>query len=54
MQGNGKSDQSGYTPSLGELTQTSGSYFKDMQQAFAASTQGERILARASLKAAQI
>ena len=31
MQGNDKSDRSGYTPSLGELAQTSGSYFKDMQ-----------------------
>ena len=38
--------------SLGELAQTSGSYFKDMQYAFAASTQGEGVLARASLKAA--
>ena len=27
----GKSDQSGYTLSLGELAQTLGSYFKDMQ-----------------------
>ena len=31
MQGNDKSDWSGYTPSLGELAQTLGSYFKDMQ-----------------------
>ena len=31
MQGNNKSDWSGYTPSLGELAQTLGSYFKDMQ-----------------------
>ena len=31
MQGNNKSDWSGYTASLGELAQTSGSYFKDMQ-----------------------
>ena len=31
MQGNDKSDWSGYTLSLGELAQTSGSYFKDMQ-----------------------
>ena len=31
MQGNDKSNWSGYTPSLGELAQTSGSYFKDMQ-----------------------
>ena len=54
MQGNDKSNQSGYTLSLGELAQTSGNYFKDMQQAFAASTQGEGVLARASLKAAQV
>ena len=31
MQGNDKSDWSGFTQSLGELAQTSGSYFKDMQ-----------------------
>ena len=31
MQENDKSNWSGYTPSLGELAQTSGSYFKDMQ-----------------------
>ena len=31
MQGNDKSDWSVYTPSLGELAQTLGSYFKDMQ-----------------------
>ena len=31
MQGNDKSDWSGYTLSLGELAETSGSYFKDMQ-----------------------
>ena len=31
MQGNDKSDWSGYTQSLGELAQTSGSYFKDIQ-----------------------
>ena len=31
MQGNGKSNWSGYTSILGELAQTSGSYFKDMQ-----------------------
>ena len=31
MQGNNKSDSSGYTLSLGELTQISRSYFKDMQ-----------------------
>ena len=31
MHGNGNSNWSGYTPSLGELAQTSGSYFKDMQ-----------------------
>ena len=31
MQGNDKSNWSGYTLSLGELAQTSGSYFKDMQ-----------------------
>ena len=52
MQGNYKNVWSGYTPSLGELAQTSGSYFKDMQQAFAISTQGEGVLARANLKAA--
>ena len=52
MQGNNKSDWSGYTPFLGELAQTSGSYFKDMQYAFAASTQGEGVLARGSHKAA--
>ena len=37
--------------SMGELAQTS-SYLKDMQEAFAASTQGEGVLARASHKAA--
>ena len=31
MQGNNKSDWSGYILSLGELAQTSGRYFKDMQ-----------------------
>ena len=31
MQGNDNSNWSGYTLSLGELAQTSGSYFKDMQ-----------------------
>ena len=31
MQGTDKSDWSGYTPSWGELAQTSGSYFQDMQ-----------------------
>ena len=30
MQGNEKSDWSGYTPSLGGLAQTLGSCFKDM------------------------
>ena len=52
MQGNDKSDWSGYTPALGELAQTLGSYFKDMQYAFAASIQGEGVLAKPSLKAA--
>ena len=51
LQGNDKSNWSGYTLSLGELAQNSGSYFKDMQEAFAASTQDERVLARASLNA---
>ena len=31
MQGNDENHRSGYTLSLGELAQTSGSYFKDMQ-----------------------
>ena len=31
MQWNNKNNWSDYTPSLGELAQTSGSYFKDMQ-----------------------
>ena len=31
MQGNNQSNWSDYTLSLGELAQTSGSYFKDMQ-----------------------
>ena len=31
MQGTSKSDWSGYNLCLGELAQTSGSYFKDMQ-----------------------
>ena len=31
MQGNDKSDWSGYTPSLEGLAQTLGSYFKDRQ-----------------------
>ena len=31
MQGNDKSDWSGYILSFGELSQTLGSYFKDMQ-----------------------
>ena len=31
MQGKDKSNWSGYTLALGELAQTSGSYFKDMQ-----------------------
>ena len=38
--------------SLGGLAQILGSYFRDMQQTFAASIQGEGVLAKASLIAA--
>ena len=47
-----KSGWTGYIPYLGGLAQILGSYFKDMQEPFAASIQGEGVLAKASLKAA--
>ena len=42
----GKSGWTGYTPYLGGLAQTLVSYFKDMQWTFAASIQGEGVLAK--------
>ena len=42
----GKSGWTGYTPYLGGLAQILGRYFKDMQWTFAASIQGERVLAK--------
>ena len=46
LQIKGKSGWTGYTPYLGGLAQILGSYFKDMQQTFAASIQGEGVLAK--------
>ena len=48
----GESGWTDHTPYLGGLAQIFGSYFRNMQQPFTASIQGEGVLAKASLIAA--
>ena len=52
LQIKGKSGWTGYTPNVGGLAQILGSNFRDVQQTFAASIQGEGVLTKASLIAA--